>query len=334
MPSELTFAQLEEYIRRSMRMSHIYQPVMLRILLENGGHADTETVAKALLSYDRSQVEYYEIRTKNMVGKVLTQNGIIEPLKDGKRISGYKLNIAPLSNDEKAALLQLCDARLTEYLDKRGRYIWEHRTLSDGYVPGSVRYEVLKRARYRCELCGAHEEQAAMHVDHIIPRARGGSDDVSNFQALCITCNTNKRDKDNTDFRGVLDSYKDRSVDCIFCELDPGRVIAENELCYALRDAFPVTALHTLLIPKRHVADYFDLYQPELNAIHRMLLDQRSEIMKQDSAVTGFNVGINAGSDAGQTIFHVHVHLIPRRKGDVAEPRGGVRGVIPSKQKY
>ena len=89
-----------------------------------------------------------------------------------------------------------------------------------------------------------------------------------------------------------------------------------------------------MVIPKRHVADYFDLYQPELNAIQSMLQNQRSEILKQDDTVTSFNVGINAGSDAGQTIFHVHIHLIPRRKGDVAEPRGGVRGVIPSKQKY
>jgi ATP adenylyltransferase len=334
MPNVLTFADLEEYIRQSMRMSHIYQPVMLKVLLENGGQAETEAIAKALLSYDRSQVEYYEIRTKNMVGKILAKNGIIDPLKSGKRILGYKLNIASLSENETTTLIRLCDERLAQYVDKRGQDIWEHRSLSDGYVPGSVRYEVLKRARYRCELCGAHEEQAAMHIDHIIPRARGGSDDISNFQALCITCNTNKRDRDDTDFRGILDSYQYRSDDCAFCNLSPDRIIAENELCYAIRDAFPVTPLHTLVIPKRHVADYFDLYQPELNAIQSMLQNQRSEILKQDDTVTSFNVGINAGSDAGQTIFHVHIHLIPRRKGDVAEPRGGVRGVIPSKQKY
>ncbi len=85
METELTFSQLEDYIRASMRMSHIYQPVMLQVLLEGGGHAGTEEIAKALLSYDRSQVEYYEIRTKNMVGKVLTQNGIVEPIKDGRK---------------------------------------------------------------------------------------------------------------------------------------------------------------------------------------------------------------------------------------------------------
>jgi len=334
MSANLTYQQLEAYIRAQMRMSHVYQPVMLRVLLENGGTASTEDVAKALLSYDRSQVEYYEIRTKNMVGKVLTQNGVIEPIKDGRRITGYRLAAGHLTTEETGALVDLCQQRLTDYINQRGDGIWGHRSISDGYVPGSIRYEVLKRAKYRCELCGAHEEHAALHVDHILPRAKGGSDDLSNFQALCVTCNTNKRDRDDTDFRGVLETYKERETDCLFCGIDSGRIIAENELCYAIRDGFPVTPFHTLIIPKRHVADYFDLYQPELNAIQSLLRDQRKQIMTADPTVSGFNVGINAGSEAGQTIFHVHVHLIPRRKGDVAEPRGGVRGVIPDKQKY
>jgi ATP adenylyltransferase len=334
MSANLTYQQLEAYIRAQMRMSHVYQPVMLRVLLENGGTASTEDVAKALLSYDRSQVEYYEIRTKNMVGKVLTQNGVIEPIKDGRRITGYKLTSGHLTEEETGALVDLCQQRLTDYINQRGDGIWGHRSISDGYVPGSVRYEVLKRAKYRCELCGAHDEHAALHVDHILPRAKGGSDDLSNFQALCVTCNTNKRDRDDTDFRGVLETYKERETNCLFCGIDSGRIIAENELCYAIRDGFPVTPFHTLIIPKRHVADYFDLYQPELNAIQSLLRDQRKQIMTADPTVSGFNVGINAGSEAGQTIFHVHVHLIPRRKGDVAEPRGGVRGVIPDKQKY
>ena len=332
-PSPL-FQQLEVFIREQMRMSHVYQPVMLRVLLENGGTASTEDVAKALLSYDRSQVEYYEIRTKNMVGKVLTQNGVIEPIKDGRRITGYRLAAGRLTTAETSALVNLCQQRLTDYINQRGDGIWGHRSISDGYVPGSVRYEVLKRAKYRCELCGAHEEQAALHVDHIMPRAKGGGNELSNFQALCVTCNTNKRDRDDTDFRGVLETYNDRATDCLFCGMDNSRIIAENELCYAIRDGFPVTPLHTLIIPRRHVADYFDLYQPELNAIQSLLQDQRKRIMTADPTVSGFNVGSNAGAEAGQTIFHVHVHLIPRRKGDVAEPRGGVRGVIPDKQKY
>lgn len=329
-----TADQLKSYISHTMRMSHVYQPVMLRVLIENGGSASVTDIAKALLSYDQSQVEYYELRAKNMVGRVLAQNNVVEPIKDGRKIIGYRLNVESLSDDEQTELKQLCDERLNQYLDKRGGSIWQHRSIADGYVPGSVRYQVLKRAKYRCELCGAHEDQIALHVDHIIPRAKGGSDDISNFQALCLTCNTNKRDTDDTDFRGVLQSYETRSDDCLFCQLGPDRIVAENELCVAIRDAFPVTPLHTLVIPKRHVADYFDLYQPELNAIHSLLTEQREIIRSEDASVTSFNVGINAGADAGQTIFHVHVHLIPRRAGDVEQPRGGVRGVIPEKQAY
>lgn len=334
MSHALTFSDLETFIQQKMRMSHIYQPVMLRVLLAQGGQAAIEDIAKALLGYDRSQVEYYEVRTRNMVGRILTQNGMVEPVRDGRRTSGYRLRSNDLTDEQTAALLDLCDHRLAEYLQRRGNAIWQHRENADGYVPGSVRYEVLKRAGYRCELCGAHEGQAALHIDHIVPRAKGGSDEISNFQALCVTCNTNKRDRDDTDFRGVLASYQDRADDCLFCSVESRRIVAESELCYAIRDGFPVTPLHTLVIPKRHVADYFDLYQPELNAITRMLGEMRANISRQDTSVTGFNIGVNAGAAAGQTIFHVHVHLIPRRDGDVSDPRGGVRGVIPAKQKY
>ncbi|WP_251134596.1 HIT domain-containing protein [Falsiruegeria litorea] len=327
--------QLHRYITQQMRMSHVYQPVMLRELLRSGGEVSVEQIAKALLSHDRSQVEYYEIRTKNMVGKVLTNNGVVVPVKDGNRIIGFRLNdFVDVDAEDRDRLIAECDEKIADYIELRGSNIWQHRSNAKGYVPGSIRYEVLKRAKYRCELCGASAEEVALHVDHIVPRNRGGQDDLSNFQALCITCNTNKRDLDDADFRGVAETYGDRETGCIFCGIPADRVIAENELCYAIRDGFPVTPLHTLVIPKRHVADYFDLFQPELNAFRRMLDDLRSSIQDEDQTVTGFNVGVNAGQSAGQTIFHCHVHLIPRRHEDVPNPRGGVRGVIPEKQSY
>jgi diadenosine tetraphosphate (Ap4A) HIT family hydrolase len=143
-----------------------------------------------------------------------------------------------------------------------------------------------------------------------------------------------KRDKDDTDFRDVLESYKDRDEGCPFCDIEVERVIESNELCYAIRDGFPVTVHHTLIIPYRHVADYFGLYQPELNAVNQMIEKVKDDIKELDSSVTGFNIGMNCGEDAGQTIFHCHIHIIPRRKGDVDNPRGGVRGVIAGKQRY
>ena len=101
-----------------------------------------------------------------------------------------------------------------------------------------------------------------------------------------------------------------------------------------MEDEYPVTLGHSLIIPRRHVADYFQLHQAERNAMERLLKRQRDELVRSDKFITGFNIGVNVGTSAGQTVFHVHVHLIPRRDGDTLDPRGGVRGVIAEKQKY
>ena len=325
------YQTLCDFIQHQMRMSHIYQPVMLRELLKRRGKANTTSIAKALLSRDQSQIEYYEAITKNMVGKVLTKNReITEREGDEYTLKGFP----DLSSEEQQALIQLCDEKIDQYTEKRGKAIWVHRTKSAGYVSGTLRYEVLKRAKFRCELCGVSADKKALEVDHIVPRNHQGTDDLSNLQSLCYSCNAMKRDRDDADFRGVADSYNHREDGCIFCQTDAGRFILENELCYAVRDNFPVTALHTLVIPKRHAADYFELYQPELNAANALLSRLKADIVAADGTVTGFKVGVNAGASAGQTIFHCHIHLIPRRGGDTANPRGGVRGVIPGKQSY
>jgi len=127
------------------------------------------------------------------------------------------------------------------------------------------------------------------------------------------------------------------SNSCLFCDLqlnDRKRIIAENELAYAVHDGFPVTEGHTLLIPKRHVADYFGLVQAEVHAINRLMTEQKKLLQEADQTIEGFNIGMNCGEVAGQTIFHCHIHLIPRRRGDVENPRGGIRHVIPGKGCY
>ncbi len=121
---------------------------------------------------------------------------------------------------------------------------------------------------------------------------------------------------------------------CPFCEAPRERVVRENELAYVIRDAFPVTPLHALVMPKRHVPGYFGLGRAELNACHRLLEQERKAISWADASVEGFNVGVNDGEAAGQTVFHCHIHLIPRREGDAEDPTGGVRNVIPGKGAY
>ena len=121
---------------------------------------------------------------------------------------------------------------------------------------------------------------------------------------------------------------------CIFCDFSNSELIEEGSLCYARRDGYPVSDYHTLVIPKRHVESYFDLEESELTDIYQMLRLMRERIQEKDQTVSAFNVGVNIGRDAGQSIFHVHMHLLPIRQGDIDNPQGGVRGVTTSKPTY
>ena len=122
---------------------------------------------------------------------------------------------------------------------------------------------------------------------------------------------------------------------CIFCNKKNCKVIQTTNNFFIIRDtAYPVTKHHTLIISNRHISDYFDLKKEEIIELNEILINQKNTLLELDNQITGFNVGVNIGKDAGQSIMHCHIHLIPRRKGDVKDPRGGVRGVIPLKQKY
>lgn len=120
-------------------------------------------------------------------------------------------------------------------------------------------------------------------------------------------------------------------VECPFCR--PEKVVLENEMAWAVYDKFPVNPGHMLVVTRRHVIDFFDSTREERQAINT-LLEEAKRLLDDRFKPDGYNIGINCGLAAGQTIMHLHVHLIPRYKGDMENPRGGVRGVIPIKQKY
>lgn len=118
---------------------------------------------------------------------------------------------------------------------------------------------------------------------------------------------------------------------CPFC--DSRDALFANDGAYVKPDRFPVSPGHVLIIPYRHISDYFATSHDERLAILE-LLDKAKAWLDREQAPAGYNIGINCGAAAGQTVLHVHVHVIPRYKGDVSDPRGGVRGVIPARQKY
>ena len=266
-----------------------------------------------------------------MPGPVLRRRGMVD-FQDGVySIPEFECTTV----EERLQLIGLCESKIRSVFTKALRLLGRIDASPAGYISGTLRYEILKRATFRCELCGISADIRALEADHIVPRNQGGTDDPSNLQALCYKCNAMKRDRDDTDFRGLAAAYQHREIDCEFCQMEQARVVAENELFFGVRDAYPVTEGHTLLLPKRHVASPHALFQPELNAM--WYISSGSCVLSfrpEDRAISGFNLGSNDGLSAGQSIMHAHFHLIPRRDGDVERPRGGVRGVIPQRQDY
>jgi len=127
---------------------------------------------------------------------------------------------------------------------------------------------------------------------------------------------------------------RDPNNPCLFCNTKESGIAAENEFAYASYDSYPVSDFHCLIIPKRHVKDYFEMSDQELLACNDLIKKIKNEILAKDKTVKAFNIGTNAGKISGQSIMHCHIHLIPRREGDVDNPQGGVRSVIPKKQYY
>ena len=123
------------------------------------------------------------------------------------------------------------------------------------------------------------------------------------------------------------------SGQCPFCQVAAPRILQASSLAIALTDAFPVSRGHCLVIPRRHVRSWFETSEDERREMLRLLDDAR-EILRRDYGPDGFNIGINEGPAAGQTILHLHVHLIPRYAGDARDPRGGVRWVLPERADY
>tara|TARA_B100001093_G_scaffold444563_1_gene447666 strand:+ start:413 stop:811 length:399 start_codon:yes stop_codon:yes gene_type:complete len=127
---------------------------------------------------------------------------------------------------------------------------------------------------------------------------------------------------------------RDPNNPCLFCNINESGYVHKNDLAYASYDSYPVSKHHCLIIPKRHIKDYFDLSKNELVACDELIKIVKEEILVKDQTVKGFNLGTNIGKVSGQSILHCHFHLIPRREGDVENPQGGVRSVIPNKQHY
>ncbi len=163
--------------------------------------ATVRQLAQAILELDEAQISYYSRRIKDMPVPVLKRHGVLD--REGDLVS---LSVNRLSMDERYRILMLCEQKIREFMLENGSDVWSARYESDP-VSLSTRYEVLKRANKRCELCGVQDgdqgyaDRLPLHVDHIVPRSEGGSNRIENLQVLCMACNLGKSNRDDTDFR-------------------------------------------------------------------------------------------------------------------------------------
>ena len=127
---------------------------------------------------------------------------------------------------------------------------------------------------------------------------------------------------------------RDPNNPCLFCNIKKNDIIFDNNYAYASFDSYPVSKFHSLIFPKRHIENFFELNDNELLACNDLINKIKNKVQADDKTIKGFNIGSNLGKVAGQSIMHCHIHLIPRRDGDVDNPQGGVRAVIPAKQHY
>ncbi|MGN6718225.1 MAG: HNH endonuclease [Candidatus Binatia bacterium] len=215
-------------------------------------------------------------------------------------------------NAQKNRLIDLCQSELDVFVERGGKSIYDHRRVSVGYISGTLKYE------------------GSSKPDHILPYKHGGREELSNLQALCYSCNAMKRDRDDTDFRAIRESYEYRKAGCLFCETAAERISAQNELAYAIADAYPVSPLHTLIFPSGMSLRSLNFGQAEVNACTVLINQQKKQIESGDRSVNGSILATTEQAQA-RPIEHCHVHLIPRPSSEVVNPRGGVRHTIQGK---
>lgn len=313
---------LKEYLTSKMKMSGLYQPVIIKHLILGSGTASLESIAKELTTLDQAAVDDYVRKLKIHPKSVLAKHGIAEIEKDS-----YKLTME--LGDSKENLINYCNEKIATYLEERG--------IEPGKPAGwgAKRVKLISETPY-CKLCGARPSDgvSGLDIDHIVPVSNGGSDEESNLQVLCAKCNRAKGNHLIVSADSTHAKHLNHDSDCVFCTLKPDRIKYQDSYLIVIEDGYPVSKGHTLIIPLRHIPTALDLHDIEAVKVFRKCNEICESLQKDDPSIVGFNLGYNVGRGAGQTIDHCHFHIIPRRIGDVEDPTGGIRNVIPGKGVY
>ena len=298
----MNFESLEGFIRTKMSMTHIYQPVMIKKLLESDGHATTEEIAKEFIDWDYSLLEYYKGRVMVWPKKTLKKHNVIDYSK-----GIFTLLLDDVTPEQRSRLIELCNNKTHEYVDMYENKMGVKNNRSP--ISGSLRYEIIAKSRGICAACGVTSRTRPLDVDHIVPVNVGGTNDPSNLQVLCSRCNRQKRDRDKTNFVQWHKRLKYRDTECLLCRTEP---VKSNVMASAIRKRSPESDLHSMIFPRRHVGTFFDLIPAEKSHCMDLVEEVKEEIAGLDSRVDGFSIRFDSKL-VPDLHTHCHINVIPHR---------------------
>lgn len=331
----MTYDDLFDFVSQRDGL-HYRKPVaLINILLESEGIATIRQLAERVFAEDLSRhkestILAYERLLTSGSARTLQALAVIELTGDVVRLS-----VDRLTPGQTSQLKALCEQQILTLACRRVVDPCEESGIKDSGafepVPDEARHLALQTANGRCMLCGVPASQTKLEVCHAVRPQCGGSNEPANLQVLCVACARSKVEQERSDVRRIAQAYK---ADCKFCFRREEWTVAEHGSVWALRDSYPVTEGHHLVIPKRHASDLFAMTERERLEADRLIQQVCVKLVSADPTIEGFNVGMNCGPEAGQSVIHAHWHVIPRRKGDSKGKKGGVRGVIPEKMAY
>ena len=299
----LDYAALESFIRKQMKMTHIYQPLMIRTILESdSGSATVDDIARVFVGQDRSYLEYYKKIVKRWPHDTLVRKRKVAQYDRKSRLYSLQLD-GSLSVKQKEKLIELCNLRLDEFIGN-DNWIMGRRITAGRATLGSSRYDILAKSKGVCVACGTPARETQLDIDHIVPIACGGHDTLDNMQALCYACNRQKRDRDETDF--LLWHKQLQFAKNPKCRLCDGRYRTNLHN----RMAFAATEKNCFVAPVRHVSSFSEMI-PSERQLCMTLVDHVKDKLRTAYPNAVFDLlGLNDDSD----MEHCRIRIVPRRR--------------------
>lgn len=308
MAGALDYEEMARFVRHTMKMTSVYQPIVIRALVESGGEATDSDIARAFMGEDKRRLEYYAGIARRWPRKVLEKHGVVTYRKGAKGKEGvFVLDLEGATEGQRRRIAELCNLRLEEYIGRKAAGVpMLDRIGRQPAVPDAARDAALARSGGACAECGTPLHKAATRIDHIIPpRIGGAEDDPSNLRALCAVCAVAKKDRDALEFLLVHNRLSFRKG-CWLCGRRESADLG-NELAVAVPARRPAAVHHWIVAPKSHVSRFDEMLPAERHFCMDLIEPAKERMRGAGCGGLGFRVSMRDGASGGRGHFGIDV---------------------------